>query len=99
MRNTLQKSAFIFDTFIRVFRPFMMGKYAAQDIQQAFTLLDQDKSGHINISELPLFIPLIRPDANPHLILHYIQKQDQNHDLKLNYDEFSSITLSGIGRV
>ena len=67
-----------------------MGKYAAQDIQQAFTLLDQDKSDPIDISELSLFIPLIRSDVNPHLILHYIQKQDQDYDLKLNYDEFSS---------
>ena len=98
MRNTLQKSTFTFDTFIQIYRPFIMGKYAAQDIQQAFTLLDQDKSGHIDISELSSFIPLIRRDANPHLILHYIQKQDQNNDLKLNYSEFSSLILSGIGR-
>jgi Ca2+-binding EF-hand superfamily protein len=75
MIKHLQKSSFPFETFIQIFRPFIMGKYAIESIDQAFALLDQDKSGNIDITELSSFIPLIRNDANPHQIIDYIQKK------------------------
>ena len=98
MAKSSQKHALPFETFIRIFRPFMMGKYAIPDIPGAFSLLDHDKSGHIDTHELSSFIPLVRPDASPHLILHYLLKNDLNQDCQLNYQEFERLILSGIGR-
>lgn len=98
LARTLNKPTLPFDSFTKVLRPFMMGKYASEDISQAFRLLDTDHSGTIDIGELAAFMPVINPDINPHILLHHIQKADQDFDYKLNLKEFTSLVNQGIGR-
>ncbi|UJR19405.1 hypothetical protein I4U23_022535 [Adineta vaga] len=87
-----------FNNFAKVLRPFMMGKYASEDIPEAFRLLDTDHSGTIDIGELAVFMPVIIPNASPYLLLHHIQKADKNCDYKLNLEEFTELINQGIGR-
>ena len=95
---TTTKTALPFDKFMKVLRPFMMGHHAAADIPEAFHLLDTDHSGTIDIGELAAFMPVIVPDGNPHMLLHHVQKVDQNNDYKLNLAEFTALCNRGIGR-
>ncbi|CAF1408678.1 unnamed protein product [Didymodactylos carnosus] len=76
----------------------MMGPQASQDIPEAFRLLDTDRSGTIDIGELAAFMPVIRPEATPYMLLHHVEKVDKNGDYKLNYDEFNALVLAGVGR-
>jgi hypothetical protein len=87
-----------FDSFAKVLRPFMMGKHASEDIPEAFRLLDADHSLTVDIGELAAFMPVIMPDANPHMLLHHVQKADKNGDYKLNLDEFTALITQGVGR-
>ena len=96
-RNT-NKPALSYDDFLKVLRPFMMGKHAAEDIPVAFRILDTDRSGTIDIGELAAYMPVIVPNANPYMLLHHVQKVDQNSDYKLNLAEFSDLINKGIGR-
>ncbi|CAF0869098.1 unnamed protein product [Rotaria sp. Silwood1] len=75
---SIQKPTLPFDQFVKVLKPFMIGPHAADDIPEAFRLLDVDHSGTIDIGELAAFMPVIVPDANPYMLLHHIQKVDQN---------------------
>jgi hypothetical protein len=95
---SLQRPSLPFDSFIKVLRPFMMGHHAHQNIPEAFYLLDTDRSGIIDIGELAAFMPVIRPDANPYMLLHHVEKADKNGDYKLSYDEFNALLLAGVGR-
>jgi hypothetical protein len=87
-----------FNSFTRVMRPFMLGRHAADDIPEAFRLLDSDHSGTIDITELAAFMPAIVPNANPHTLLHHVQKVDKNCDYKLSLLEFTQLIKRGIGR-
>jgi hypothetical protein len=95
---TIQRPTLSFDSFVKVLRPFMMGHHAAEDIPEAFRLLDFDHSGTIDIGELAAFMPVIVPDGNPYMLLHHIQKVDKNYDYKLNLAEFTALINRGIGR-
>jgi len=95
---TINKPTLPFDKFVKVLRPFMIGHHAADDIPEAFRLLDADHSGTIDIGELAAFMPVIVPDGNPYMLLHHIQKVDKNHDYKLNLAEFTALINQGIGR-
>ncbi|CAF1478339.1 unnamed protein product [Adineta steineri] len=95
---SLNKSTLSFDNFAKVLRPFMMGRFASEDIPAAFSLLDADHSGTIDIGELAIFMPIIMPNASPYMLLHHIQKADKNCDYKLNLQEFTSLINQGIGR-
>ncbi|CAF3485372.1 unnamed protein product [Rotaria sp. Silwood1] len=88
---SIQKPTLPFDQFVKVLKPFMIGPHAADDIPEAFRLLDVDHSGTIDIGELAAFMPVIVPDANPYMLLHHIQKVDQNSDYKLNLAEFTAL--------
>jgi Ca2+-binding EF-hand superfamily protein len=68
----MNKKTLPFDSFAKVLRPFMMGKHASEDIPEAFRLLDTDHSETIDIGELAAFMPVIVPDANPHMLLHHV---------------------------
>ena len=92
------KQKLSYDRFIKVLRPFMLGKYAADDIPEAFRILDADNSGAIDISELAAYLPVIVPGATPHLLLHHVGKVDSNSDSKLNLEEFTDLINKGIGR-
>ena len=94
----LNKPTLPFDSFVQVLRPFMMGKYASEDIPKAFKALDTDHSGTIDIGELAAFMPVIVPDANPYMLLHHVQKADKNGDYKLNLAEFTELINRGVGR-
>lgn len=95
---TITKATLPFDQFVKVLRPFMMGEHASADIPEAFRLLDNDRSGTIDIGELATFMPVIVPDGNPYMLLHHIQKVDQNCDYKLNLTEFTNLIKNGVGR-
>jgi len=95
---TIKKPTLPFDSFVKVLRPFMMGHHAAENITEAFHLLDSDHSGTIDIGELAAFMPAIVPDANPYLLLHHVQKADKNCDYKLNLEEFTALIKQGVGR-
>ncbi|CAF3614700.1 unnamed protein product [Rotaria sp. Silwood1] len=94
----LYKPYMCYDKFIKVLRTFMMGKYAIEDVPEAFRLLDTDYSNKIDITKLHEFICVILPKANPYLLLHQIQKADRDGDYKLNFDEFKSFIAQGCGR-
>jgi len=76
----------------------MLVHHAADDIPEAFRLLDTDHSGTIDIGELAAFMPVIVPDGNPHMLLHHVQKVDKNHDYKFNLAEFTELIKHGVGR-
>jgi Ca2+-binding EF-hand superfamily protein len=94
----IKKPTLPFDSFVKVLRPFMMGHHAAENIPEAFHLLDSDHSSTIDIGELAAFMPAIVPDANPYLLLHHVQKADKNCDYKLNLEEFTALIKQGVGR-
>ncbi|CAF1583089.1 unnamed protein product [Adineta steineri] len=98
LATSMNKSTLSFDKFAKVLRPFMMGKFASEDIPAAFGLLDTDHSGTIDLGELAIFMPVIMPNASPYMLLHHIQKADKNCDYKLNLEEFTSLVNQGIGR-
>ncbi|CAF1106541.1 unnamed protein product [Rotaria magnacalcarata] len=87
-----------FDNFIVVLRPFMMGFYQTNELEQAFRILDKSNSGSIDIDNLANFLPIINEYATSDTLKNYIKKSDFNHDGNLTYDEFRSLILRGIGR-
>jgi Ca2+-binding EF-hand superfamily protein len=98
LAKELDKITLPFDSFTQVLRPFMMGKYASEDIPKAFKVLDTDHSGTIDIGELAAFMPVIVPNANPYMLLHHVQKADKNGDYKLDLNEFTDLINRGVGR-
>ncbi|CAF1025996.1 unnamed protein product [Rotaria sp. Silwood1] len=91
-------NALSFDAFINVLRPFIMGYYANDELERAFNILDRDRSGTIHVTELSSFLPILNGTINIDALNAYIQKVDANFDGNLNYDEFRSLVLRGIGR-
>ncbi|CAF1681154.1 unnamed protein product, partial [Didymodactylos carnosus] len=53
--NKLAKNPLSFDNFILVIRPFIMGYYENDELKQTFQILDNNKSGSIDINELANF--------------------------------------------
>ncbi|CAF0830318.1 unnamed protein product [Adineta steineri] len=95
-RNT--RNTLLFDNFIIVLRPFIMGYYQDDELTRAFRVLDKDHSGSVNVEELANFLPIINEFATTEALTNYIKKVDINTDGTLNYDEFRSLILKGIGR-
>jgi len=95
---TIKKPALPFDSFTKVVRPFLMGNHAAEDIPEAFRLLDTDNSDTIDIAELAVFMPAIVPDSNSYMLLRHFQKADTNNDYRLSLDEFTAFIKKGIVR-
>ncbi|CAF4864205.1 unnamed protein product [Rotaria sp. Silwood1] len=95
---TLKKPTLSFDDFTKVTRPLLMGHHAAEDIPEAFRLLDTDNSDTIDIGELAVFMPAIVPNSNSYMLLRYFQVADTNNDYKLNLDEFTAFIKKGIVR-
>jgi len=87
-----------FDAFINVLRPFIMGFYASDELERAFSTLDRDRSGSIHIDELSSFLPIINDTINSDALRDYIRKVDENFDENMSYEEFRSLVLRGIGR-
>ncbi|CAF2764961.1 unnamed protein product [Rotaria sp. Silwood2] len=87
---TIKKPWLPFESFTKVTRPLLMGHQAAEDIPEAFRLLDMDNSETIDIGELASFMPAIIPNSNSYMLLRYFQPADTNNDYKLNLDEFTA---------
>jgi Ca2+-binding EF-hand superfamily protein len=95
---TIKGPTLPFESFIKVVRPLLMGSDAAQDIPEAFQLLDTDNSDTININELAVYMPAIVPDSNPYMLLRHFEKADTNSDYKLSLDEFTAFIEKGVIR-
>ena len=91
-------SALSFDAFVNVLRPFIMGYYTDNELERAFYTLDRDRSGSIHLKELGSFLPILNEGINDEALHNYVRKVDDNFDGNLNYDEFRSLVLRGIGR-
>jgi Ca2+-binding EF-hand superfamily protein len=87
-----------FDAFVNVLRPFIMGYYVDNELENAFNTLDHDRSGKIHLNELSSFLPILNETINDEALSSYIRKVDENFDGKMDYDEFRSLVLRGIGR-
>ncbi|CAF4241004.1 unnamed protein product, partial [Rotaria sp. Silwood2] len=96
--NKQERHTLSFDNFVPVLRPFIMGYYQHDELKQAFQVLDRDCSGSIHIDELTRFLPIINEYTTSDTLKNYIRKVDINTDGNLNYDEFRSLVLKGIGR-
>ena len=92
------KEKLLYDRFLKVLRPFMMGLYAADDIPRAFEILDADSSGKIDVNELAAYLPAIVPDATASMLLNHLKKVDSDSDYKLTLTEFTELIIRGIGR-
>jgi len=92
------KNPLSFDEFVTVLRPFIMGFYAADELEKAFYTLDRDHSGSIHLDELGSFLPLLNDTIDTKALYEYVRKVDSNFDGNLNYFEFRSLVLRGIGR-
>ncbi|CAF1031882.1 unnamed protein product [Rotaria sordida] len=91
-------NALSFDAFVNVLRPFIMGYYTNGELERAFYTLDRDRSGTIHIKELSAFLPILNETINNDALNAYVRKVDENFDGNLNYDEFRTLVLRGIGR-
>jgi Ca2+-binding EF-hand superfamily protein len=91
-------NALPFDAFINVLRPFIMGFYENDELKNAFDTLDRDQSHSIHLSELSAFLPILNEAINDDTLRDYVRKVDENFDENLNYDEFRTLVLRGIGR-
>jgi Ca2+-binding EF-hand superfamily protein len=87
-----------FEEFVIVLRPFIMGFYTSDELERAFQTLDRDHSGSIHINELSSFLPLLNDTIDINALRNYVGKVDENFDGNMNYDEFRSLVLRGIGR-
>jgi Ca2+-binding EF-hand superfamily protein len=87
-----------FEEFVIVLRPFIMGFYTSDELEHAFQTLDRDHSGTIHINELSSFLPLLNDTVDTDALRNYVGKVDENFDGNMNYDEFRSLVLRGIGR-
>lgn len=87
-----------FDAFLNVLRPFILGFYASDELERAFTTLDRDRSGSIHIDELDCFLPILNETVQGQALRDYVRKVDENFDGNMSYDEFRALVLRGIGR-
>jgi len=87
-----------FDAFVDSLRPIIMGHYRNDELERAFTNLDRDQSGTVNIKEFSAILPILNESIDASALREYIRKSDENFDGELNYEEFRALVLRGIGR-
>jgi Ca2+-binding EF-hand superfamily protein len=87
-----------FDEFVASLRPIIMGYYRNNELERAFTILDRDKSGTIDIKEFSAILPILNKSINANDLHEYIRQVDENFDGELDYNEFRALVLRGIGR-
>ncbi|CAF1180346.1 unnamed protein product [Rotaria magnacalcarata] len=93
-----QRDVLPFDAFVKIIRPFMMGTYVADEIHEAFRLLDTDSSKTIDLYELSAFISVIHPNMSKDTILNFINKVSENGRQEIDFNQFVQMVLEGIGR-
>jgi Ca2+-binding EF-hand superfamily protein len=91
-------NALSFDAFVNVLRPFIMGFYANDELEKAFQTLDRARSGKIHIEELGSFLPILNGTVTGKVLRDYVRKVNEKFDGTMNYDEFRTLVLRGIGR-
>ncbi|CAF0721945.1 unnamed protein product [Adineta ricciae] len=98
--NKVQYQRYVlpFDTFVTILRPFMMGTYAAEEVREAFRLLDKNSSNTIDVEELAGFLSVLHPIMSKETLLGYINKVARDGHNYINFDEFSQMILRGVGR-
>ncbi|CAM4836274.1 unnamed protein product, partial [Rotaria magnacalcarata] len=85
--------------FMKVVQVIMMGSKATDsDIRQAFTILDADGSGTLDMKELSKVIPAIMPGATCDTLPTMIRRYDKNCDNILNLNEFTGLVKGNLGR-
>ncbi|CAF2640817.1 unnamed protein product [Rotaria sp. Silwood2] len=70
----------------------------ADEIREAFHILDADGSGQLDVNELAKVIPAIMPSATLDTLPTMIRRYDKNYDNQLNLNEFTRLVRGGIGR-
>jgi Ca2+-binding EF-hand superfamily protein len=93
-----QRDVLPFDIFVIVLRPFMMGTYAAEEIREAFRLLDRNSSDTIDLDELSAFLPVLHPNMTKITLLNCINKVSSYGNDQINFDEFRQMILRDIAR-
>jgi Ca2+-binding EF-hand superfamily protein len=87
-----------FDNFVLVIRPFVMGYYLNDELEQAFKILDKNSSGYITVEKLAVFLPVINDNVTIDAVKNYIKNINLNNTDNLTYDDFRTLILRGIGR-
>ncbi|CAF1103608.1 unnamed protein product [Rotaria sp. Silwood1] len=87
-----------FDAFVDAIRPIIMGYYKDNELKRAFTILNRDGSTTLNMKELSAILPILNETIDATVLREYIRKAGQNFDDELNYKEFQTFVLRGIGR-
>ncbi len=87
-----------FEEFVASLRPIIMGSYRNNELERAFTALDRNQSGTIDIKEFNAILPILNESINTDDLNEYIRKVDENFDGELDYNEFRALVLRGIGR-
>jgi Ca2+-binding EF-hand superfamily protein len=87
-----------FDAFVDSLRPIVMGHYKNDELERAFTILDRDQSGTINVKEFSAILPILNESMDASALREYIRKVDEDFDGELKYEEFRALVLRGIGR-
>ena len=91
----LAKKTVPFEQAAKILKPLMMGDFVDNtDIKEAFSILDADKSGKIDTTELAAFMP----DGKSDVLLKHIAKVDKDNDKAMNLNEFTDFINKGIGR-
>ena len=92
-----QEQALIFDDFISILRPFLFGYYQGEQLKEAFALLEHDE--HIRLEQLEDVLLVLDSTFTIERLKLYLQTNqiDIDNDT-LNYQQFRTIILKGIGR-
>ncbi|CAM4750364.1 unnamed protein product [Rotaria magnacalcarata] len=86
-------------SFMKVVQTIMMGSNATdRDIHEAFSILDTDGSGTLDVSELAKVIPAIMPGTTSNTLYTMIRRYDKNSDNALNLNEFTRLVKGDLGR-
>lgn len=62
--------------------------YHLQEVRKLFDLIDKDRSGFIDDTELEILFLALGKEVNESIIRGMIRKRDRNNDGKLDFDEF-----------
>ena len=100
-RQGQTKSFLTFDHFILIFRPFLFGFYEENQLEEAFDLLVRRSRGHeqIDLDQFEHFLLFFDPTFTLDRLKIYLNNiQIQFDNDQLNYQQFRTIILKGIGR-
>jgi len=88
----------LFDDFVQILRPIMMGSYKEHELDIAFDLLDRNQSNTIDLDEFVSFLIIISPDITKDMLLRYINQEEITENQRLNFNQFNDLVLRGLGK-